>query len=758
MSKYLELVEGSFTQEHLDKQKNQNPYVAYSIQDGKVIYTIIPKETSINYFYIESLEDNNVITLDSTTWVGYGDNKSKLEYSNDTTSWTSMSGVDSITINNGERLYMRCIEGNICKDINSIPEEEAEIVMYTPLFKTSTNYNIGGNINTVMFDYTYKTEECVLTTGAFAGLFMGFDIMTEESTSYIIDASKLELPAATLVDMCYYYMFAYCTSLTTAPELSATTLAYTCYSGMFEGCESLTTAPELPATTLAEDCYSYMFAYCTSLVTAPELPATELADYCYSGMFEECQSLTIAPELPATELAEGCYSYMFDYCTSLVTAPGLPATKLAEGCYNSMFQGCKSLTTAPKILPAATLVDMCYYYMFAYCTSLTTAPELPATILTGECYYGMFEGCTNLNYIKCLATDISASYCTNNWVSGVSSTGTFVKDIETNWINGSNGIPSGWIVENVGTIKNAVILTAEESGSTIGLNRLSSYQILEYRTDSSNNWTNMDTSTIITLENVGDKVYMRGVLSGDNDSSNYTQFTMTGKIAASGNCNALWSKDDLNVSLKAYCGYSMFRDCLSLTQAPDLPATTLESNCYQYMFQGCTSLTQAPELPATILAEECYYGMFQGCTALTQAPELPATTLTRECYSAMFYGCTALTQAPELPATTLADACYNGMFLDCTALTQAPDLLATTLTRACYVGMFQGCSNLNYIKCLATEMYIPTEGGMVVVGCTYNWLSGVSSTGTFIKHPDMTDWTTGVDGIPEGWEVKDAVF
>ena len=49
MSKYLELVESSFTQEHLDKQKNQNPYVAYSIRDNKVIYTIIPKEEGTMY-------------------------------------------------------------------------------------------------------------------------------------------------------------------------------------------------------------------------------------------------------------------------------------------------------------------------------------------------------------------------------------------------------------------------------------------------------------------------------------------------------------------------------------------------------------------------------------------------------------------------------------------------------------------------------------------------------------------------------------
>lgn len=40
---YLELVENSFTQEHLNKQKNQNPYVAYSIEEDKVIYSIKPE-------------------------------------------------------------------------------------------------------------------------------------------------------------------------------------------------------------------------------------------------------------------------------------------------------------------------------------------------------------------------------------------------------------------------------------------------------------------------------------------------------------------------------------------------------------------------------------------------------------------------------------------------------------------------------------------------------------------------------------------
>ena len=83
------------------------------------------------------------------------------------------------------------------------------------------------------------------------------------------------------------------------------------------------------------------------------------------------------------------------------------------------------------------------------------------------------------------------------------------------------------------------------------------------------------------------------------------------------------------------------------------------------MFNGCSSLTQAPELPATTLASECYDGMFINCSSLTKAPELPATTLANWCYGSMFLNCYALTQAPELPATTLADWCYYCMFQNC---------------------------------------------------------------------------------------------
>ena len=94
--------------------------------------------------------------------------------------------------------------------------------------------------------------------------------------------------------------------------------------------------------------------------------------------------------------------------------------------------------------------DACYV-MFSGCISLTTAPELLATILVGDCYGRMFQGCSNLNYIKALFTTNPAgdSY-TNNWVYGVSDTGTFVKSKDATWnVIGIDGIPEGWTVETV---------------------------------------------------------------------------------------------------------------------------------------------------------------------------------------------------------------------------------------------------------------------------------------------------------------------
>mgnify|MGYP007056168364 CR=1 FL=1 len=94
---------------------------------------------------------------------------------------------------------------------------------------------------------------------------------------------------------------------------------------------------------------------------------------------------------------------------------------------------------------------------------------------------------------------------------------------------------------------------------------------------------------------------------------------------------------------------------------------------------------------------------------------------------------------------SLANYCYSFMFHGCTSLTTAPALPATTLASGCYDRMFQGCTSLTRIECLATDIS--------ATGCTASWVDNVAASGTFVKDPNMTSWTTGTSGIPSGWTV-----
>ena len=255
----------------------------------------------------------------------------------------------------------------------------------------------------------------------------------------------------------------------------------------------------------------------------------------------------------------------------------------------------------------------------------------------------------------------------------------------------------------------ALCFTAQEPGSTVKLTKNGSAPAVNLQTSTDGvSWTPYTVEDTITLANADDKVYFKAVGSNNSmgsSSTKYNKFVMSGKIAASGNVNSLLEEDEqtartMSLAGKDNCYAYMFSNCSSLTQAPELPATTLAIACYNNMFRHCSSLTQAPVLPSTTLADSCYLYMFYHCTSLTSAPSLPADTLVNNCYKYMFDGCTSLTRTPALPATTLALGCYENMFSNCTSLTQAPELPVTTLASRCYQAMFQSCSSLTQAPAL----------------------------------------------------------
>jgi len=394
----------------------------------------------------------------------------------------------------------------------------------------------------------------------------------------------------------------------------------------------------LPATTLAVNCYRGMFSGCTGLTTAPVLPATTLVESCYYNMFHGCTGLTTAPELPATMLAVNCYMYMFSGCTGLTTAPELPAGKngigsLDDGCYCSMFSGCTGLTTAPE-LPANTLALYCYGTMFSGCTGLTTAPVLPATTLAESCYERMFYRCSNLNSVACLATtNINPTTC-SNWLNGVATNGTFNQAPGATWGSGVSGIPSGWTVQNPQNMP--LTFEAKVANSNIRLTIIGGASVtsIEYSTDGGSNWQSYTSATDITLANVGDKVQFRGTATTYN-LSNFS--SNSGELYAYGNVMSLLYGSDFanktafpNGSQNTFC--HLFDSMRNLYNHPALtivlPATTLAAYCYYSMFAGCTSLTTAPELPATTMTGNCYQEMFRGCSNLSSVVCLATNTST----------------------------------------------------------------------------------------------------------------------------------
>jgi hypothetical protein len=459
--------------------------------------------------------------------------------------------------------------------------------------------------------------------------------------------------------------------------------------------------------------------------------------------------------LPATTLTANCYDGLFDGCPGITRVPELPATTLASWCYCMMFSG-TGITNAPA-LPATTLADNCYADMFMNCTSLTTAPDLPAATLVEGCYTDMFAGCTALNYVKCLATDITADICTASWLDDVAATGTFVKSaIMEDWaLNDPSGIPEGWTVEDdpytepltFEAINSAYIQFKTNSWSVSGLQ----YRKYTASSDTWSDWSNVSSNNFYSLS-AGDKFQFKKENNEPlaNSADHYCSFQnpFGGDCYVYGNVMSLFNFATAFES--DYACDKLFSGNTNLhnhtTKELILGATTLSSCCYSNMFKGCTNLTKAPALPATSLANSCYSNMFKGCTNLTKAPALPATSLAHSCYWGMFDGCTGLTTAPELPATTLASYCYNYMFQNCTSLTTAPELPAATLQELSYDYMFHGCTNLNYVKCFATDIS--------AFNCTLGWLYGVAATGTFVK-ANGTNWTLDdPSGIPAGWTVE----
>lgn len=371
---------------------------------------------SPNYLCFTAIEDGTfTLTLGSlcnTNCISY------IEYSTDNGStWVKTNNVNSTevvvttpTIPAGNEVYWR--GSGVRNGIVS-----ANNLNYFGIFSSTGKFDVSGNIGSYLFGEDYDSS--AYDNRSFISLF--------RNCVNLVNAKDLILPSNFTNDNTGYI-----------------------YDCLFRDCTSLISTPSLShITTLKPYIYEYMFYGCTSLATAPELPATTLTTGCYRGMFEDCSTLINAPELPATALTNACYNMMFRKCTSLITAPTLRIISIDQISCANMFDGCSNLENVSIKITATTIYKQCLYSMLWGCTKLMPTVELNTLILAEQCYYGLFYY-TKVNYIKMLATDISAANCLANWVAGGVpnvSTSIFVKHIDATWTTtGNSGVPTNWTV------------------------------------------------------------------------------------------------------------------------------------------------------------------------------------------------------------------------------------------------------------------------------------------------------------------------
>lgn len=230
---------------------------------------------------------------------------------------------------------------------------------------------------------------------------------------------------------------------------------------------------------------------------------------------------------------------------------------------------------------------------------------------------------------------------------------------------------------------------------------------IEYSFDKQT-WTTWDYNNIDLL--AGQKLYMRGdnpngfsKYDGTEDGI-YSKFELVGSIILFGNFMTLVNKTGNVSEVPANCFNRLF-DC-----AIDTPSSFALKDCMA-------------TLPCDVLNYACYRFMFSRNASLSSVPALPATTLAPLCYIAYTFGCSALKEAPYLPAKTLVGQCY--------------------------VNMFRNCTSLQYIKAEFTTT--PSTN------YTSNWVSGVASTGCFIKAKDATWTTKSTSACPSSWTLITSV-
>ena len=533
-----------------------------------------------------------------------------------------------------------------------------------------------------------------------------------------------DLPNIHIPELCFDYCFQGCTSLELMPQIPSTDLSESCYRGMFKnsGIRTLTT---LPARIVPDYAYYYMFSECQNLTDTIPLSCDSIGYMGCGYMYSDCDKIKQPNYISVKEVGADAFICMFERCSSLTTTAEIRDLKVASrGCFCYMYKHCGSLTEAHDINCEELLENSCFQ-MFAYCYALTIAPRL-LTVVVGETAYDeMFYGCYDLSYIECAMVRDSSVFG-DSWVSGVGSSGTFVKNVlQTKYEYSYNSIPTGWEIVNKNFSDETeredpakadyLTFVTKSPNATLSFSKDANHNPqLEYAIGSSD-WKAWDFSDITTTYK--QVIYFRG----NNQTFNGCWFESQDKYEIKGCLSTIFQNSPSPVVLSEWNALrGFFRNMPNITRIADLILDVSGAYCYCETFSYLNNITETPrftydnfELP---LGEYQFDSSFYGCTNLKIVNDLPNTNIPIGCFRQCFSHCSSLEQMPNMPSRDISKSCYYGMF-EYSGIRTLTTLPARIVPDSAYSYMFSNCYNLTESISISCDRAYSYSFGYMFVSC-----------------------------------------
>lgn len=257
---------------------------------------------SLDYLTFDMIDSGTIY------WKSIGSGGEKtISYSINSGNWTSITSSNagaSINVSAGDKIRFK---GNNDYYNNGKTNNQNYKDNYSFFCIPSTvTCNVYGNIMSLLKNDNFVNKQLTTTNiAAFCGLFKPSTLTGEyaNDSNGIISAENLILPVGNS-EACFRSMFAGSRLMTSAPktvEISANYM-YKCYY-MFQYCSSLTTAPYLPSTVANNYDYGYMFHTCSSLILCTcllQAPKFNSTYGCCYGMFKNITTSGTLYKNPST--------------------------------------------------------------------------------------------------------------------------------------------------------------------------------------------------------------------------------------------------------------------------------------------------------------------------------------------------------------------------------------------------------------------------------------------------------------------------